>query len=564
MLKRINIRSKIYLLGFTLLALMLIIGGIALVQMDKIGKELVDIAEENIPLTGKVTKITENQLEQSILFERAIFNASLVKQNIPGSLAHFDQLKSQWAELTIIIEQDIKDTEVFVTKAIDVIHSEKGKAEFRHVLSVLTDVEHRYKESTLSSEKILSKAGTHNLIDIAKDAAEMEKLQDALKHELIDLLDEIQKFTLAASIKAEQDEQSGIVLITIAFVVSLTLGIVFPLVISRSIVVPLNNLTSRLAEIASGDGDLTVLLDDNANDETGDVAREFNKFLAVLRTLIINTTNQANELEKATELALTNMQKTATNVNKQQAETEMVATAVNEMSSSALEVARSASNASQVTQEVKDKVTEGRQEALDTQKIINQLSEEVSEASQVIESLVEETNSIGNVLESIQGIAAQTNLLALNAAIEAARAGETGRGFAVVADEVRTLAQRTQTSTVDIQDLLVRLKAEANNAVTSMNKGTDSAAICLEKSAKTSQTFEEASTSVTQISDLNIQIAAAAEQQSQVVEEINVNIVRINDLASVTSKGAKTTSEANTTIAKRVVDLQTNLNAFIV
>jgi methyl-accepting chemotaxis protein len=113
----------------------------------------------------------------------------------------------------------------------------------------------------------------------------------------------------------------------------------------------------------------------------------------------------------------------------------------------------------------------------------------VSEASKVIKSLVEGTNNIGNVLESIQGIAAQTNLLALNAAIEATRAGETGRGFAVVADEVRTLAQRTQTSTVDIQDLLLRLKTEANNAVTSMNKGTDSATICLEKRCKNESSF---------------------------------------------------------------------------
>jgi methyl-accepting chemotaxis protein len=183
------------------------------------------------------------------------------------------------------------------------------------------------------------------------------------------------------------------------------------------------------------------------------------------------------------------MRETVTNIDKQHAKTEIVATAVNEMSSSTQAVSQSASHGAQVTQEVKGKVTEGRQEALETQRIIKQLSEEVSEASKVIKNLVEGTNNIGNVLESIQGIAAQTNLLALNAAIEATRAGETGRGFAVVADEVRTLAQRTQTSTVDIQDLLLRLKTEANNAVTSMNKGTDSATICLEKRCKNESSF---------------------------------------------------------------------------
>jgi methyl-accepting chemotaxis protein len=258
------------------------------------------------------------------------------------------------------------------------------------------------------------------------------------------------------------------------------------------------------------------------------------------------------------------MRVTASNVDNQRTETELVAAAVNEMSTTTHEVARSASHAADVTQNVKDKVVEGQKDAIETQTIIKKLSEEVSEASEVIGSLVEETNNIGNVLESIQGIAAQTNLLALNAAIEAARAGETGRGFAVVADEVRTLAQRTQTSTVDIQDLLLRLKTEANNAVTSMNKGTESANSCLEKSAKTSRTFEEASDSVSQISDLNVQIAAAAEEQSAVAEEINKNIVKISELADITAQGAKETSKANSTIAKSIIDLHSNLNVFIV
>ena len=307
-----------------------------------------------------------------------------------------------------------------------------------------------------------------------------------------------------------------------------------------------------------------IRLNDKAKDETGDVARELNKFLDVLKTLISTTNLQADDLGYASETALRVMRDTVSNIDKQHAETEMVATAINEMSSSTQEVARSATHAAQVTQVVKEKVTEGRQDAIETQSIIKQLSEEVSEASDVIKSLVEEANNIGSVLETIQGIAAQTNLLALNAAIEAARAGETGLGFAVVADEVRTLAQRTQTTTVDIQDLLLRLKIEANNAVTSMNKGVESAATCLQKSAKTSQTFEEASSSVTQISDLNVQIAAAAEEQSAVAEEINRNIVRISDLAEVTVQGAKSTSEANATIAKRVIDLHTNLNVFVV
>ena len=564
MLQHISIKYKIYLLGLVQLALMLIMGGVAIIQMAKIGTELVDIAEVDIPLGNKITKITELQLEQNILFERALFNAVLHHQNVAGGLEHLIKIKSELAKTTKFISKHIKDAEVFINQSIDIIHSEEGKNKFRHILSVLTDVEHRYQVVVVNALRILDTAVSVDSSTLATEAARVEELQDALKHELIDLLDEIQKFTLAASLQAEHDEQTGIVWISIAFIVALVVGLTLPFIISRSIIIPINNLSSRLAEIASGDGDLTIRLSTTAKDETGDVSRSFNQFLDVLKTLITNTNNQADELGGASELALKVMRETVTNIDKQHAETEMVATAVNEMSSSTQEVSRSATHAALVTQEVKEKVTEGRQEALETQRIIKQLSEEVSEASEVIKSLVEETNNIGHVLESIQGIAAQTNLLALNAAIEAARAGETGRGFAVVADEVRTLAQRTQTSTVDIQDLLLRLKTEANNAVTSMNKGTDSATICLEKSAKTSQAFEDASHSVSLISDLNVQIATSAEEQSSVAEEINKNLVKISDLAKITSQGAHSTSEANSIIAKRIIDLHTNLNVFLV
>lgn len=193
---------------------------------------------------------------------------------------------------------------------------------------------------------------------------------------------------------------------------ALIVGVTVPFMISQSIITPIQNLSSLLAEISNGDGDLTVRLNEEAADETGDLARSFNKFMDVLRTLITNTNIQADDLGEASELALKVMRETVTNIDKQHAETKMVATAINEMSSSTQEVSRSASHAPKVTQEVKEKVTEGRQEALETQQIIKQLSEEVSEASTVIKSLVDETNNISHVLGSIQGIATQTNLLA--------------------------------------------------------------------------------------------------------------------------------------------------------
>ncbi|WP_371920606.1 methyl-accepting chemotaxis protein [Pseudomonas sp. HMWF032] len=256
------------------------------------------------------------------------------------------------------------------------------------------------------------------------------------------------------------------------------------------------------------------------------------------------------------------MEITVKNVDTQHRETEQVAAAVEEMSATTNEIARTTNEASQVADAVRDKVREGQNIAQNTQKIIEQLATEVEQAAEVISGLMAETNNIGQVTDTIQSIAEQTNLLALNAAIEAARAGDSGRGFAVVADEVRSLAKRTRDSTVDIQGLVQRLQEQANKAVNSMASGKRSTSLCFEKVVETTKAFDDVSTAVDGISDLNTQVAAASEQQAFVSQEINNTLLRITHIAQQTADGARETSDASEKIAKRLIDLHTNINIF--
>lgn len=170
-----------------------------------------------------------------------------------------------------------------------------------------------------------------------------------------------------------------------------------------------------------------------------------------------------------------------------------------------------------------------------------------------------ESKEIGGVLDVIQGIAEQTNLLALNAAIEAARAGEQGRGFAVVADEVRTLAGRTQQSTQEIEAKIGRLQAGAKEAVTMMQASKEKTREGVEAASNTGVSINTIREGIQVITEMNTQIATAAEQQSQVAEEMNRNLVSISDAVDRTAEIAIQTASS----ADGMVDLSVRLHGLI-
>ncbi|MDK2598201.1 methyl-accepting chemotaxis protein [Pseudoalteromonas obscura] len=562
-MNQLKIAHRIYLMSAIQLAMLLLVSVIALVQMAKIGYELIDIAEEDIPLNNFLTQITEHQLEQAILLERMLLYKSLADANHPGYDTKVQQLSLKLSDSVEKVGQEIKDTRAFATKAITLAHSQEAAKKFQQVQQELDVISAHYAQASRDITALMQQLTQQPLIEIMPLVKQIEAEEDQLKDELIAVLADVQEFTQKATLQAEHDEILAIKLISVAAVFAIVVAIASAQLIGRSITQPLAALIVRLKSIASGDGDLTVMLDDSAKDETGVMAKEFNKFVSGLRETIQSTNEVVKSLGSSSELAMNVMRQTEQSVTEQKQQTEMVAAAVYEMTTTTQDMSKSTAHAAEATAKVREKVNAGKGIATQTNQIIENLVTELNLASDDIGELVEETNNISSVLEAIQSISEQTNLLALNAAIEAARAGETGRGFAVVADEVRTLATRTQSSTADIQDLLERLKTEANKVVSSMEKGKTSAHNCYQKSEQTQQMLDSASDAIEQINDLNTQIATATEQQSMVAVDIDKNINNINELAKETAQGASETADANHNIAKRNIDLHTNFNRFV-
>ncbi|QGW79110.1 HAMP domain-containing protein [Pseudomonas alkylphenolica] len=313
---------------------------------------------------------------------------------------------------------------------------------------------------------------------------------------------------------------------------------------------PLNTVASMLEDIASGDGDLTQRLRYARQDELGRLTSGFNRFLDKLQPTIAQIKQSITQARSTADQSSAIAQRTSEGMQVQFREIDQVATASNEMSATAHDVANSAASAADAARGADRSAKDGMAIIERSTRDITLLADEVSKAVTEVEVLAQNSEKIGSVLEVIRSIAEQTNLLALNAAIEAARAGESGRGFAVVADEVRNLARRTQDSVEEIRQVIERIQSNTREVVATMHSSHGKAQENAGQIHQAVEALDRISEAVTVISDMNLQIASAAEQQSAVAEEVNRNVSAIRGvtetLTGQAAESAQVSSQLNT------------------
>ena len=430
----------------------------------------------------------------------------------------------------------------------------------REVYSRMTSQLATYLNNQARYLKALDDQNDTELLKLSGQDGEMAHSGNALSatvNELAGLVDGKVTRLAAASIATYRTT----IAITVAVMLAALAGtLLLAWRFTRSLTGPLEKALAVAERIAAND--LSRSVEQDGRDEPGRLLAAMARMQDNLRGTLERLTLSSNTLASTSEEMSAVTETGLRGIRRQNDELAQAATAVNQMTTAVEEVARNASAASAAAQDSRSSADLGQRRVEETLTTIHALHAAVASSSGEIDGLATQVQRISGVLDVIRGIAEQTNLLALNAAIEAARAGEAGRGFAVVADEVRALAARTQQSTGEIEDMIGAIQGGAGKAVDAMATSNQQAAACLEVAAAAGEALAEIGRHIVQITERNLSISAATEEQAQVAREVDRNLTSIRDLSTQNAAGASQTATASTDLARLAGELNGAVRQF--
>ena len=539
MLRNIKISHRSILFFGLLGVVTLLLGVYALSQINNLGKisdELSELRMPQVTLTGEIRR--------DLLTVR-LYGANYALSNNPRQ----QQLsKDTVNKATESLTQN--------SKKLSTLMDKKGKGP-----QLLADVD---KYTQLYHQYFTAWSA-------ALESGDSEKAEDLDINKLtptgakaVEAVNALVEFEMAlAQDSAKQSKQIKNTSVTsiILAIVAAQIGVIFLAVLfSRSLIIPLQFAVATAQRIATGD--LSQKIIDNGKDEAAEMMTAMQRMQEQLHSTINHIADSSQQLATTSEELSIVTNESSKIVHDQGEQLEQAATAVNEMTAAVDEVANSASHTSSNSEKANEKAQMGQAKLEETIRTINSLAAEIGNTTQDIMALAGNVQEIGQVIDVIRAIAEQTNLLALNAAIEAARAGESGRGFAVVADEVRALAHRTQESTKEIERMIGNVQGKTDTAVTSMGTSNERAKSTTGMAQELGVALTEIAGLIQEISEQNLNIASAAEEQAMVAREVDKNLVAIRDLSYQTSSGANETNASSQELARLAEQMSELLKQF--
>ena len=530
-IRRLNISSR-SAAGFGLIGLMVLaLGLFALKQMAEMRKESNEVDQNWLPSIVSLSSLNAGMQRTRALTMRMV-------------MLNSDEARAATAQM--------------LGKLIDDVN--QAKAEYE---KLLTTADEKAAYERFKTTHALYMVEQRKVVELATQGAR-EKAMDVMNGSISQHADGMTKALL--DLQRINGEEAGhaadraraayetafswvVVTIIMAALVTVTLAVLF----TRSIVRPLNQALQVAEAVAAGDLTRDVAIE--GNDEPARLLVALKAMQTNLRNTVQGISDSSNQLASAAEELNTVTEDSTRGLHEQNHEIEQAATAVNEMTAAVDEVARNAVATSEASRESDVTAQQGRQQVIRTVESIDLLAGDVTTTATQVEQLAGQVRDISKVLDVIRSIAEQTNLLALNAAIEAARAGEAGRGFAVVADEVRALAHRTQQSTQEIEQMIGDVHQGTDRAVQAMQASNQRARSTLDVARAAGEALDDITRAISQISERNLVIASASEEQAQVAREVDRNLINIRDLSLQSSAGANQTSAASQELARLAISL---------
>jgi len=485
---------------------------------------------KNVNSIDQFEELISKDVQYELATTNLLYDFKEQIQNWKNLLIHGKDRKDRdkfWNEFQLKDNQVKENTKTLITN----IESPAAKALIQQFSDKHNIISNKYKEAYktfISSD--FNPQQTDNLVKNI-DIAPAKFLSDARGY----FSDEVSnKNESAISTAREQARLSSAILV----IVNIICSCFILLMTNKSIVTPCKSLIRTIDHISKGE--LHDIITINREDELGTLAKTSQRLQTFLQNISLKLTETNSSLHKTASELQASTDVVADQASNSSHVAEHVAASMTEMHATSQEVANHAEAAAKLANQADEAATEGVNTMNTAQVSIDHLAKQVAETVETVNQLSKDTTDVGTVLSVIRGIAEQTNLLALNAAIEAARAGEQGRGFAVVADEVRTLAQRTQQSTTEIEQIINNVQDGAKSTVSIMDASFKTTAESAELFNKASDKLNLISNTIAQINDLNSQVSTAAHEQSNVAEDINKTIVEISDMIETTNSSSKT------------------------